>query len=153
MINCALDLELAALALDKIAAQQEAQTASAFAGCAPRRHPLIELEQIIDLVWRDSNASVGDRDLDVGQRNILEFGFELVGVIAFDDIFTGQLKDVIVLRRLAKPCFEVGPKQPFARTGPDEVNHFRIATWLRCDSDGNTVMAATDSQIAVMNHD
>ena len=60
---------------------------------------------------------------------------------------------MIVLRGLAQTGLEVGTEQTLSRSRADQVDHFRVAARQRGHADGNAIVAATDPQIAVMDHD
>ncbi len=98
----ALDIELAALTLEEIAAQQEAQPAAALAGRAARRHSPVELEKIIDLVRRDANAGIRDRDLDTFTAARAEIAIEPPGSVNLIALLMRLRRTAHSMSRLAR---------------------------------------------------
>ena len=94
-----------------------------------------------------------DTDFNVGQRHVLEFSFEFIGIVTLDDILTGQLQHMIVFGRLSQASFQVGPEQPLSGTGADEEDHFGITAGNCGDSNRNPIVTAADPQIAVVHND
>ena len=118
--------------------------------------PLAEslLFRIDDPAARNGKLTVGgDDDVDIRQRHPLELLLELVGIIAADFVFAGDLQFAVTLLHRTQFGRQVHSEQPLTSSPTDQEHPFDVTTGLGGHDHRDPVVTTADAQVAVLDDD